>query len=179
MKLLFVFLVISFSLAPVEAAEKYKRDAEGYMPWATVGTDPCFLAGKDTCTLDAAFARSNFSLNPQKALKAEIDAGRKTRVEVKPGEKFDFIQFKDNGFLDKAKTAWSASEKVSADLYSIRVEGNVYEAFHFIDCWNWGMRSRTGVITITKSPDTFERGDVPETNCGGAGCDSCEQQKEG
>ena len=173
-----VFLSLIFLASSVEAAEKYKRDAEGYMLWATVGSNPCKQEQKSTCTLEAAFARSNFPLNAQKALKAEIDAGRKTRVAVKSGEKFDFIQFENNGFLDKVKTAWSASKKVFADLYSITVEGNIYEAFRFVDCGNWAMRSKIAPIKITKyaKPKTFVRGDIPVTNCGGAGCTSCKTE---
>ena len=176
--LIAVFITV-LTFASAEAGEKYKRDADGYMPWATVGSNPCQDGATNTCTLEAAFDRSNFSLNAQKALKAEIDAGRKSTVSVQPGEKFDFIQFQNNGFLDKVKTAWSVSEKVFANLYKVTVEGNIYEAFHFIDCGNWGMRSGLGPITVTKAPTTFARGDIPVTNCGGGGCTSCKTEIEG
>ncbi len=173
--LIAVFITV-LTFASAEAEEKYKRDADGYIPWATVGNNPCQNGARNTCTLEAAFARSNFSSDAQKALKEEIDAGRKTSVSIQPGEKFDFIQFQNNGFLDKVRTAWSASEKVFASLYTVTVEGNIYEAFHFVDCGNWGMRSKLAPITVIKAPTTFARGDIPVTNCGGDGCASCKTE---
>jgi len=171
-----IFMVAMLAASAFAEAAEYKRDAEGYMPWATVGRSPCREGTGTTCTLRAAIEHSGYSIETRIALLDEIEAGNKTRVLVERGVRFDFVQFRNDGFVDRVVTAWKAIEKKFADLYVTTVGDRRYEAYLFTACKNWAMRWDYFVASppkIVPLIEGFERGDIPATNCQGAGCDSC------
>lgn len=166
------------SFAGAEAADKYPRNPDGYMPWATVGSNPCRNGTETTCTLEAALLYSGYPLDAQRAIEAEVDANRKERVEVGRGEKFDFVGFRNNGFVDKVITAWPKNERKFADRYQVQVGNKSFEAFIFVACLNWAMRWEKAPILIEPQPIAplvaqYPAGFVPPTNCDGEGCDTC------
>lgn len=181
--LTFLALLGGLVAAAVASAKEYPRNADGYLPWVTVGRSPCLQSEAYSCTPEGTLEAEHnpkFSSQVKDQLLLQVHLGEDQPnsrvVELHCGDHFGVVSYK-TGVITNVVASWSCSKTYEADLWSVAVGDQSFELLRIHACHNWATRIGVAVVAPPK-PAYIDQGLVSfECPPGTLGCSACPQDE--